>query len=124
MSVLAAVRDWQDAAFPLGSDEYAEITAVGKWGVIDPPKRGLSGPQGYGTKAGGDFKLKGASEGCLLVKTGNGSLLPFTKDSEVIKVAVPGPLAFIANDAHPAQNGKGYDDNTGSLSVTIRIFKK
>jgi hypothetical protein len=121
--VAARNPHWQFSGVTLAAGETARISAIGKWGVVDPPKNGLTGPGGIFTPAGLGFYKPGAPEGCLLVLTGNGEFLNFHSDTDTITVRLPGPLHFVANDDRRPDFPfhKGFDDNIGSMTVTIRI---
>jgi len=58
-----------------------------------------------------------------LILTGDGEVLNFNSDTDMVTVRMPGPLHFVANDDRtpdfPAH--KGFDDNIGSMTVKIRI---
>lgn len=114
--------------------QTAYISATGQWGVIDPPTRGVCGPTGNGVPASGYFVLRGAPEGCLVIgRFIGGPGVPSMRWQKVayngseIVMNVPGEIAAIANDANsyesdePNHSGRGYDDNTGSIQVTVRI---
>lgn len=108
---------WQFSNVSLAGDETAQISASGRWGVVDPPKHGLTGPGGFFSPAGQTFYKPGAPEGCLLILTGDGEVLHFNSDTDLVTVRMPGPLHFVANDDRspdfPAQ--KGFDDNIESV---------
>jgi hypothetical protein len=114
---------WQFSNISLSAGETAQISASGKWGIVDPAKHGLAGPGGFFSPAGHTFYKPGAPEGCLLILTGDGKVLNFNSDTDMVTVRMPGPLHFIANDDRipdfPAR--KGFDDNIGSMTVKIRI---
>ena len=121
--VSARNSHWQFSNVSLAAGEAAQISASGKWGIVDPAKHGLTGPGGFFSPAGQNFYKPGAPEGCLLVLTGDGEVMNFNSDTDMVTVRMPGPLHFVANDDRtpdfPAQ--KGFDDNIGSMTVTIRI---
>ena len=96
---------------------------VREMGIVDPATNGLTGPGGVFSPAGRRFYKPRAPEGCLLILTGNGEVLHFDGDTDSITVRTPGPLHFVANDdrAPDFPTAKGFDDNIGSMSVTIRI---
>lgn len=125
LTIVVTARNphWQFSNVSLAAGEAAEISASGRWGVVDPAKQGLTGPGGYFSPAGRTFYKPGAPEGCLLVLAGDGEVLNFNSDTDLVTVRMPGPLHFVANDDRtpnfPAQ--KGFDDNIGSMTVTIRI---
>ena len=121
--VTARNPHWQYSSVTLAEGEMARISASGRWGVVNPAKNGLTGPGGIFSPAGRGFYKPGAPEGCLLLLTGNGEILNFNSDTDTITIRVPGAIHFVANDDRtpdfPAQ--KGYDDNIGSMTVTIQI---
>ena len=121
--VTARNPHWQFGNITLAAGETAQISASGKWGVADPAKNGLTGPGGFFSPAGQTFYKPGAPAGCLLILTGDGEVLNFNGDTDLLTVRRPGPLHFVANDDRlpdfPAQ--KGFDDNVGSMTVKIRI---
>jgi len=123
MVVTARNPHWQFSNVMLAPGETARISASGKWGIVNPARNGLTGPGGIFSPAGSGFFKPGAPEGCLLVLTGGGEVLNFNSDTDTITVQMPGPVHFVANDDRspdfPAQ--KGFDDNVGSMTVTIRI---
>ena len=122
---LVAARNphWQFSQVTLLPGETACISASGRWGIVNPVRNGLTGPGGVFSPAGRNFYKPAAPEGCLLILTGNGEVLHFNSDTDSITVRTPGPLHFVANDDRspdfPA--AKGFDDNIGSMSVTIRV---
>jgi hypothetical protein len=125
VKVVVASRNphWQFSMVSLSPGETASVIASGRWGIVDPAKNGLTGPGGIFSPAGRGFYKPGAPEGCLLVLTGNGEVLHFNSDTDTITIRIPGPIHFVANDDRmpdfPAQ--KGFDDNVGSMTVTVRI---
>lgn len=124
VQVQAANPDWQPSEVSLAPSETAEITASGTWGVIDPPTRGYCGPGGYGTPAAKEFILGGAPEGCLLVRDGSGTVIPYPNNGTGLKIHEPGAISFIANDDPNPPPGKGFNgfsDNSGALTVTITV---
>jgi len=123
--VTARNPHWQFSNVSLAAGEAAQISASGRWGIVDPANHGLIGPGGFFSPAGRSFYKPGAPEGCLLVLTGNGEVLNFNSDTDMLTVRMPGPLHFVANDDRtpdfPLQ--KGFDDNIGTMTVTIRILR-
>jgi hypothetical protein len=124
----ARLDSWQHSSVDLGPGERAEVSAYGCW-MIFPPH--VHGAGGHGTTAvSRQFVCPGAIEGCLLVKEGQGRVHSFSADDQVISVAVPGSLAFQANDERVEPSGgaayarRGFADNNGCLCVTIRVFEK
>jgi len=96
--VIARNPHWQFGNITLAAGETAQISASGKWGVVNPAKQGLTGPGGFFSPAGVSFYKPGAPEGCLLVLTGDGEVLSFNSDTDMLTVRMPGPLHFVAND--------------------------
>ena len=121
--VAARNPNWQFSQVTLLPGEMATVSASGRWGIVDPATNGLTGPGGVFSPAGRRFYKPRAPEGCLLILTGNGEVLHFDGDTDSITVRTPGPLHFVANDdrAPDFPTAKGFDDNIGSMSVTIRI---
>lgn len=109
--------------FSLLSGDTAEISASGTWSVMSPPNR--QGPGGDGIAAAGNYLLPGASEGCLVMNITNGNGVftkdAFTSDTEVKHIIGPSTLSFITNDELNAGGSKGYNDNSGSLTVKAVI---
>ncbi len=123
--VTARNPHWQFSDVTLVPGETAQISASGRWGVVAPAVLGLTGPAGFFSPAGRTFYKPGAPEGCLLILTGDGKVLNFNSDTDMVTVRIPGPLHFVANDDptpdFPAE--KGFDDNIGSMTVMIRITR-
>ncbi|HTY38385.1 MAG TPA: hypothetical protein VMH23_14800 [Bacteroidota bacterium] len=121
--VTARNPQWQFSKVTLAPGESATVSATGRWGVINPAKHGLTGPGGVANPARRGFYKPDAPEGCLLVLTGNGGVLHFKSDTDSLTVREPGPIYFVANDDRtpdlPLE--RGFDDNIGSMNVTIRI---
>jgi len=124
-NVQASDSNWQFSGVTLAPTETAVISASGSWGVIDPPKRGYSGPKGYGVVASGNFRKPGAFEGCLLMQIGSGDVIAFSRDDETFTIHTPGRISFVANDGGDPRypSHKGYSNNVGFLTVTIEISK-
>jgi len=121
--VEASVSTWQPSGVYLQPGETAHVTASGKWGVIDPTKRGLCGPGGNQVLAKGPFMFQDAGQGCLLMRDSTGGIYPWRGDNDEITVSVPGAISFIANDDQ-GSSGSGFADNIGKLAVTIRIERR
>lgn len=121
--VTARNPHWQFSGVTLASGETARISATGRWGVVDPMNNGLTGPGGIFSPASLGFYKSGAAEGCLLVLSGPGEVVNFNSDTDTITFRLPGPIHFVANDDRkpdfPAR--KGFDDNIGTMTVTIRV---
>ena len=126
-TVQARPDQWQYSNVSLAPGETAEITASGTWGVIDPPKRGETGPAGNDVDAGHSFVKPGppAKEGGLVVKDGAGNLYTFASNSAAVVIHVPGPISFMANDDMKAPGGRhvGFEDNRGALTANIAITR-
>lgn len=124
--VQARPDHWQTSPVSLAPGETAHITASGAWGVIDPTRRGLTGPGGNDVPGGPTFiHSNPAKEGCLLVRDGSNQAYFFPSDTAEILVHVPGPVCFMAND-DPTPSGHGHNgfaDNTGALKVSITITR-
>jgi hypothetical protein len=122
IQVFARNEDWQDSGVVLAKGQVARISATGTWGVIDPGKRGKTGPGGNEVDAHDKFVQPGAKEGCLLVRAGDGSVRAFSKNDQVIAIAIPGKISFMANDdRRVSRKHKGFTDNEGHLTVKIVI---
>jgi hypothetical protein len=109
---------WQYSNVDLAPGQTAAITASGLW-IIFPGRR--TGPGGENEIANVNCPKPGARAGCLLVKTGDGTILPFSDDAAVVTTHTPGRIYLVANDElNPDQKAghHGYEDNEGELRVS------
>jgi hypothetical protein len=140
--VQAIGQAWQFSGVDLPKGYVATLTASGKWDINATWDRRV-GAGGHPTYKASDRYVKGgASEGCLLVRTGD-TVLAFSRDDEVIRIDTPGKIYFCANDeptedgaaqsrhyvgalpipATGATGGQGFLDNSGTLEVRIAVKK-
>jgi hypothetical protein len=122
-TVQARPEDWQHSGIELKQGDSATLIASGEWYVVRTSDSG-----GNGTAADGSFALPGRPEGCLILRmnrsANDGDTLYFEGNGKPVYVNTPGEFFFLANDSHHPDMGAGrpgYADNTGALTVTIKI---
>jgi hypothetical protein len=133
-TVDASKAYWQTNDIIISNDEEAIITTYPydsgtncisiyspSWG------RGTVGAAGYTNVAGSVFRKANAPEGCLLMKTSDGNITPWTNNIEQLTVTTAGQISFSINDDMTG-NGHGlstdYGDNTGAISVSVVVLPK
>lgn len=126
--VRADVGSWQASGIKLGPSDKARISPVGSWGVVDPNKRGTTGPRGNPVQAGPTYALStpGSKESCLIVRVGDREPSCFSSLSGSELVTGPGEIVFRVNDDLDLRHKKNSDfqafrDNYGFLRVFIEI---
>lgn len=121
---ILANASWQGGGAVLSSGDKLDIVSSGTWCVgpgLCSDSNGRTdlrtvGRTGYAYVEGDGF------EGQLIGRIGNGS--PFVVGNAV-SIHVPsdqsGQLQFVINDDLAKKFGKGLEDNTGTLSVTVTL---
>jgi len=143
---------WQYSGVDLPKDQVATITAKGEWKTNPRWKQAFGAGGNPAKKAGSTYLKPEATEGCLLIRTGD-DILAFSKDDDTLVIKTPGKIYFCVNDeptedgvtrfkdliegknakdyvgavAIPApkdaSKGSGFLDNIGSLRVHVVVKK-
>ena len=141
--VQADQQAWQ-FGYDLRTGYMATIKAAGKWRVFARGARVWPGGHDEIAKASAidGYVQSGANRGCLLVRSGDNSILAFSQDDETIEITTPGRIYFCCNDERTTDGAKGtrrdndaipipatvtnrlgFADNTGAVKVTITVKK-